>query len=184
MRGSLPHALHLVDLRYRRGVLAALIAALAYAGAAFLFGVAMGERGELGIVQYVFMAVIPVTAIALTLKARHARFEVMLTGAAMLAGLFLGQRAFREAYAECGAQGPLVAAALVNYRAAHDDYPSRLEQLDLELPCDCILRDTILHYLSNERAFKLWITNDAQTVSFTASERSADRSPRTPPPTP
>lgn len=143
----------------------------------------MGERGELGIVQYIFMAVIPATTIVLTLKARHARFEVMLTGAAMLAGLFLGQRAFREAYAECGTKGQIVVEALVSYRAAHDDYPSRLEELDLDLPCDCILRDTILHYLSNERAFRLWITNDRQTVTFTASGRSAGRSPTTQSPT-
>ncbi len=165
-------------------MLAPLIAALAYAGAAFLFGIAMGERGELGIVQYVFMAVIPATTIVLALVARHARFEVMLTGAAMLAGLFLGQRAFREAWSECATKAPFVAAAVANYRAAHDDYPSRLEELDLDLPCDCILRDTILHYLSNERAFKLWITNDRQTVTFTASGRSAGRSPTTQSPTP
>ncbi len=164
-------------------MLAPLIAALAYAGAAFLFGIALGERGELGIVQYVCMAVIPVASIVLTLVARHARFEVMLTGAAMLAGLFLGQRAFRAAYAECDAQGQSVVAALADYRAAHDDYPSRLEDLDIDLPCDCILRDTILHYLSNERAFRLWISNDAETVTFTASGRSAGRSPTKRPPT-
>jgi hypothetical protein len=164
-------------------VLAPLIAALAYAGAAFLFGIAMGERGELGVVQYVFMAVIPATTIVLTAVARQARFEVMLTGAAMLAGLLLGQRAFRVAYDECAAKGPTVAAALVHHRAKHDDYPSRLEELDVDLPCDCILRDTILHYLSNERAFKLWITNDAQTVTFTANGRSASRSPTTRSPT-
>jgi len=135
-------------------------------------------------VQYVFMAVIPATTIVLTLVARHARFEVMLTGAAMLAGLFLGQRAFREAYDECRKAGPLVGVAIINHQMLYGDYPSRLQELKIDLPCDCILRDTILHYLSNERAFKLWITNDAQTVTFTASGRSAARSPMTRSPTP
>ena len=163
-------------------MLAPLIAALAYAGAAFLFGLAMGERGELGVVQYVFLAVIPATTIVLTVVARHARLEVMLTGAAMLAGLFLGQQSFRRAWSECLEAGPVIRTAVERYRAEHDDFPSRLENLNIDLPCDCILRDTILHYLSNERAFKLWITNDAETVTFTASGRSAGRPPTTPPP--
>lgn len=164
-------------------MLVPLIAALAYAGVAFLFGIAMGERGELGIVQYVFMAVIPATTIVLTLKARQARFEVMLTGAAMLVGLFLGQRAFARAYEECTTEGSNVASAVANYRLEYGDFPSRLEDLDVDLPCDCILRDTILHYLSNERAFRLWISNDTQTVTFTASGRSAGRPPTTQSPT-
>jgi hypothetical protein len=164
-------------------VLAPLIAALAYAGAAFLFGIAMGERGELGFVQYVFMAVIPATTIVLTLVARHARFEVLLTGAAMLAGLLLGQQSFRRAWTECLDAGNGVRNAVVQYRAQREDFPSRLEDLEIELPCECILRDSILHYLSNDRAFKLWITNDAETVTFTASGRSAARLPTTPPPT-
>ena len=156
-----------------------LLPLLIYLAISFLFGIALGERGELGIVQYVFIAVIPVATLILAWLSRGARFDVFLTGLAMLAGLLLGQRAFREAFAECPASGEIVRSAIVQYRAHHGDYPSRLEDLDIELPCDGLLRDTVLHYLSNERAFRLWITNDRSTVTFTASGRASD-----PPPTP
>ena len=152
-----------------------LIAALAYAGAAFLFGVALGERGELGAVQYVFAAVIPVATIVLAWLSRDARLDVALTGLAMLGGLFLGQRAFQGAFESCLTEGQSVRAALVQYREKTEDYPSRLDDLEIDLPCDCILRDTILHYLSNDRAFRLWITNDKSTVTFTADEKTRRR---------
>ena len=157
---------------------------LIYLAISFLFGLALGERGELGVVQYVFTAVIPIATVILAWLSRDARFDVVLTGVLMLAGLLLGQRAFREAYKECGFGGKIVSARIVQYRAHHDDYPARLEELDMDLPCDCILRDTILHYLSNERAYRLWITNDRSTVTFTASGRGADRGSTLPPPTP
>ena len=161
-----------------------LLPLVTYLAISFLFGIALGERGELGVVQYVFIAVIPIATVILAWLSRGARFDVFLTGLAMLAGLLLGQRAFREAYQECGTEGRIVSARIVQYRAHHDDYPSRLEELDMDLPCDCILRDTILHYLSNERAFRLWITNDRTTVTFTASGRGADRGPTPPAPKP
>lgn len=164
-------------------LLSRLIAASAYAGAAFLFGLALGERGELGLVQNVFTAVIPVTTIVLAWISRGARLDVAFTGAAMLAGLLLGQQAFRRAFDECVDEGPRVRAAIAQYRAEHDEYPARLENLGIELPCGCILRDTILHYLSNDRAFRLWITNETSTVTFTASGRSSGRSPTRPHPT-
>ena len=157
-----------------------LIAASAYAGAAFLFGLALGERGELGFVQHVFAIVIPMATIILGWFSRGARFEVGLTGALMLGGLFLGERSFRQAHEECLVEGDRVRAAIVAYHAEHDGYPARLEDLPGELPCDCILRDTILHYLSNDRAFRLWISNDVSRTTFTASGRSSDRGP-TPP---
>lgn len=158
-----------------------LIFLLVYAGIAFLFGIALGERGELGPVQYVFTAVIPIAAAIMAWLSRGARIDVALTGAAMLAGLLLGQRAFAEAFEGC--DGDIVRNEIVQYRAHHDEYPPRLETLDIDLPCECILRDTILHYLSNDRAFRLWISNDRTTVTFTASGRSGDRSPTPPRPT-
>jgi hypothetical protein len=161
-----------------------LIAALAYAGVAFLFGLALGERGELGAVQYVFTAVIPVATVVMAWLSRGARADVMLTGLAMLAGVLLGQRAFRGAFQECLSEGHFVRTQVVQYRAQREEYPSNLEDLDVELPCECILRDTILHYLSNDRAFKLWITNDRSTVTFTASGKSEGRSPTSPAPRP
>jgi len=146
-----------------------------YLAVAFLFGISLGERGELGVVQHLFTAVIPVATIILAWLSRGARVDVMLTGAAILIGLFLGQRSFEKAFAECVRDGESVHAELVAYHTKHEGYPARLEDLDGDLPCDCILRDTILHYLSNERAFRLWITNDSSTVTFTASGKSAGR---------
>lgn len=163
-------------------LLSRLIAALAYAGAAFLFGVSLGERGELGFVQHVFMAVIPIATIVLAAISRGARAEVAFTGLVMLAGVFLGQRAFTNAFEECLVKGDVVRAAIVEYRAQTGDYPPRLDDLKIDIPCDCILRKTILHYLSNDRAFKLWISNDARTVAFIASGRSS--APPSPPPAP
>jgi hypothetical protein len=61
-------------------LLSRIIAALAYAGAAFLFGVLLGERGELGVVQYVFWVVIPVATAVLMLFSKQGGAEIILTG--------------------------------------------------------------------------------------------------------
>ena len=151
-----------------------LIAASAYAGAAFLFGVALGERGELGPVQHVFRFVIPIATIVLLFVSRQGRVQVVATGAVMLIGLTIGQRQFVRAWEDCQRRAPIVRSALVEHHARNGGYPARLEELPIELPCRCGFRETILHYLSNERGFKLWYTNDRQTV--TATERSSARS--------
>lgn len=164
-------------------LLSRLIAALAYAGAAFLFGIGMGERGELGFVQQVFAAVIPIATVILAWRSPGARVDVTLTGAAMLAGLFIGQNAFRRAWDECLKAGPYVRVAVINHTMSGNGYPSRLEEIyKKKMPCECILRDTILHYLSNDRSFRLWISNDKETIHFTASGRSSSRSPTPPGP--
>ncbi|HEX6086407.1 MAG TPA: hypothetical protein VF266_17905, partial [Thermoanaerobaculia bacterium] len=144
-------------------VLSRVIAALAYAGAAFLFGVALGERGELGVVQHVFTVVIPLAAIAIAVVSKRNRAHILLTGTLMFAGVILGQRQFERAWDECLTRGHEVRDALLKLDG---DYPSRLEQLDIEIPCRCGFRTTILHYLSNERGFRLWMTNDREVVNF------------------
>lgn len=162
--------------------ISSLIAALAYAGAAFLFGVALGERGELGIVQTIFGIVIPMATYVLTLMAKPPRRpNVLLTGLAMFAGLTAGVHQFNRAWDECVTRGPLVRGAIERHHDEHDVYPARLEELPIELPCRCLLRPTILHYISNERGFRLWMTDDEQVVDFnarTSSGRSSTRSPR------
>ncbi|HYH07280.1 MAG TPA: hypothetical protein VEK11_09515 [Thermoanaerobaculia bacterium] len=152
-----------------------LIAALAYAGAAFLFGMALGERGELGPVQFVFTVVIPAASIVLTIFAKQGRGYVLFTGIAMLGGLLLGQKQFDDAWTDCRTRATDVRAALLAFHAQHDGYPSRLEELDMKLPCRAGFRTTILHYLSNERGFRLWYTNDRETVILTATEKSSGR---------
>jgi hypothetical protein len=164
--------------------LSRVIAASAYAGAAFLFGLSLGERGELGFVQHVFAAVIPIATIVLVWISRGARGEVAFTGLMMLTGLFLGQRAFRLAFDECLTEGPRVRQAIVAFQSQNESYPARLEDLPGDLPCDCILRDTVLHYLSNDRAFRLWMWNETSTVTFTASGRSSAPAPTPPARTP
>ncbi|HEX2122806.1 MAG TPA: hypothetical protein VHL59_14315 [Thermoanaerobaculia bacterium] len=147
-------------------VLSRIIAALAYTGAAFLFGLILGERGELGAVQYAFTIVIPVATVVLTYIARQGRPEVFATGLAMFAGLWLGQRAFADAFERCPAEVAPIRAAIVAHQTRTGDYPSRLQDLGLELPCDCILRKTILHYFGGDRGFRLWITNDREQREF------------------
>jgi hypothetical protein len=155
------------------------IAALAYAGAAFLFGVSLGERGELGVVQHLFAAVIPLTSVILAFLSKQGRAYVLLTGGVLLLGLLLGQRHFDAAWEDCLVNGERVRTALLQRGG---EYPSRLEDLDIELPCRCGFRTTILRYLSNDRGFRLWMTNDRQTYiatdrhPFTASGRSSGRS--------
>lgn len=160
---------------YRAAVISRLIAVSAYAGAASLFGMALGERGELGAVQHIFRFAIPIVTIVLLFVARRGRVQVLLTGVAMLGGVIVGQQQFERAWEECQRQAPTVRAALIQHHARKGGYPSRLEELSIELPCRAGFRNTILHYLSNERGFKLWYTNDRQTV--TATERSSGRSP-------
>jgi hypothetical protein len=150
-------------------VISRFIAALAYAGAAFLFGMALGERGELGVVQHVFTVVIPLAATVIAVFARHNRAHIVFTGAAMLAGVLLGQRQFDRAWNECLTRGQDVRAALLRLDG---DYPARLEDLAIDLPCRCGMRRTILHYLSNERGFRLWITNNREVVSFSSRPSS------------
>jgi hypothetical protein len=142
-----------------------LIAASAYAGAAFLFGVSLGERGELGVVQQLFAGVIPLATVVLTVLAKQGRVFVVATGLAMLLGLFLGQRQFDAAWRDCIANGERVRTALL---ALDGEYPNRLEELPIELPCHCGFRRTILHYLSNDRGFRLWMTNERETWVGTA----------------
>ena len=156
-------------------LLSHIIAASVYAGAAFLFGMALGERGELGFVQHLFAIVIPAVTIVFVWFAKHGRINVIVTGLAMLAGLLLGQQQFERAWNDCVARGETVRQALL---ARDGDYPARLEELDLELPCRCGFRTTILHYLSNDRGFRLWFSNDAERwvatdrAAFSASGRS------------
>lgn len=153
-------------------LLSRLIAALAYAGAAFLFGLSLGERGELGVVQYVFAGVIPLATIVMALVAKQGRAYVLFTGLTMLAGLLLGQRQFVRAWEDCTAQAETVRATLL---AREGDYPARLEDLGIALPCRCGFRRTILHYLSNDRGFRLWYTNDRETIVLSSSGRSSTR---------
>lgn len=148
--------------------LSRLIAALAYAGAAFLLGVSLGERGELGVVQHVFFVVVPLTAVVLFIFTKKGRAQVALTGLAMFAGLSLGQQQFARAWSECTTRGPEVREALARHHAEHDGYPARLEDLGIDIPCRAGFRRTILHYLSNERGYRLWITNDRQAIHFSA----------------
>ena len=160
-------------------LLSHLIAALAYAGAAFLFGLVLGERGELGVVQYVFATVIPVATAILTLVTRReGRGYVLATGAAMFLGLFLGWRQFDAAWNDCTARAGTVRSALLDHHEKSDGYPARLEELGIALPCRAGLRKTILHYLANERGFRLWYANDAQTIVLTASEKSSGQRSR------
>lgn len=159
-------------------LLSRLIAALAYAGAAFLFGVALGERGELGIVQKLFAWVIPAATFVLTVFTRTpGRPYVLLTGAAMFGGVLLGQSQFARAWDECLTRGYEVRDALVRHDARHDGYPARLEELEIALPCRCGFRRTILRYLSNERGFKLWMTNDREVVTFAVSSSGRSSAP-------
>jgi hypothetical protein len=157
---------------------ASLIAAMAYAIVAFLFGRALGERGELGIVQYLFASVIPLATVVLTIVAKRNRLLVFLTGASMLAGVILGQRQFARAWDECLTSGLSLRTRIVAFQTANERFPSRLEELDGDLPCGCGMRPTILHYLSNDRGFRLWMTNDRETILFTASGRSSIRRSR------
>lgn len=160
-----------------------LVSLLLYAGGAFLFGLALGERGELGVVQYVFTAVIPLAGAVLAFVARRGKAQVLATGAAMLAGLLLGQQQFERAFAGCVNDSERVRQALLQHQARTGGYPARLEDLGIELPCRCGMRTTILHYFSNERGFRLWFSDDA--TAFTATDRSpfaASGGPSAPPP--
>jgi hypothetical protein len=143
-----------------------VIAALAYAGAAFLVGLALGERGELGPVQYLFWFVIPIATFVLAVVAKQGRAEVFLTGLAMFAGLRWGQASFALAWDECALRGRVVRAQIVEHQQRTGDYPARLQDLGVELPCRCVLRKTILHYYANERGFRLWISNEKERRSF------------------
>lgn len=158
-----------------------LIAALAYAGAALLFGVALGERGELGFVQYLFAGVIPLASIVLALLAKRGRLYVLATGLAMFIGLSIGQRQFERAWTDCIVRGERVRAALLVFEQNQGGFPARLEELPGEVPCRCGFRTTILHYLSNDRGFRLWISDDDELWvgtdrrPFTPSEKSSAR---------
>ena len=151
-------------------VVSGVIAASAYAGAAFLFGMGLGERGELGVVQHVFAVVIPLSTIVLAAVARRNRAHTLLTGLAMLGGLILGQQQFSNAWEDCVVRGESVRTALLHT----EELPARLEDLPIALPCKCGFRETILHYMSNERGFRLWMTNDRETWIAT------DKQPLTP----
>lgn len=145
-----------------------MIAALAPAGAAFLFGIALGERGEIGAVQYVFLGVIPFAVAVIAWFAQRKRRLVLAIGVALMAGLITGQQAFARAYEECLTRGPAVRDAIEAHVKRTGEYPLRLADLQLtEKPCSCVFRETILHYFHNERGYRLWFTNDFRQVNLT-----------------
>jgi hypothetical protein len=149
---------------YRAAVifLSRLIAVSVYAGAAFLFGVLLGERGELGVVQHVFLVVIPVATLVMMIVSKGARLPVLATGLMLLGGVWLGQQRFERAWDDCSLRAHTVRTALLDFHSRNGGYPSRLEELPIDMPCRSGFRDTILHYLSNERGFRLWYTNDRE----------------------
>ena len=141
-------------------VLSRLNVALTYSAAAFLFGTLLGERGELGLVQHVFKTVIPIATIVMAIVAPQGRIAVLATGLAMMGGVLLGQLHFVRAWDDCTLRAHTVRTALIAHHARIGHYPSRLEELPIELPCRAGFRKTILHYLSNDRGFRLWYSND------------------------
>ena len=148
-------------------VLSRLIVALTYSCAAFLFGMLLGERGELGLVQHVFKTVIPIATIVMAIVAPQGRIAVIATGLAMMGGVLLGQQQFARAWDDCTLRAHTVRTAVAAHHARNGNYPSRLEELPIELPCRAGFRNTVLHYLSNDRGFRLWYSNDRQRVAAT-----------------
>jgi hypothetical protein len=110
----------------------------------------------------VFKFVIPIATIVLMFVARQGRLQVLATGAAILAGLLIGQQQFERAWEDCLRRAPIVRTALLEHHTRTGGYPARLEELPLDLPCRCGFRETILHYLSNDRGFRLWYSNDRE----------------------
>ena len=148
-------------------LLSRLIIALTYSGAAFLFGMLLGERGELGLVQHVFKTVIPIATIVMAIVAPQGRIAVVATGLAMMGGVLLGQQQFARAWDDCTLRAHTVRAAVVAHHTRTGNYPSRLEELPIVLPCRAGFRNTVLHYLSNDRGFRLWYSNDRQRIAAT-----------------
>jgi hypothetical protein len=148
-------------------LLSRLIIALTYSGAAFLFGILLGERGELGLVQHVFKFVIPIATIVMAVAAPQGRIAVVATGLAMMGGVLLGQQQFARAWDDCTLRAHTVRSALIEHYDRNGGYPSRLEELPITIPCRAGFRDTVLHYLSNDRGFRLWYSNDRQRVAAT-----------------
>jgi hypothetical protein len=147
--------------------LSRLIVALTYSGAAFLFGMLLGERGELGFVQQVFKTVIPIATIVMAVVAPQGRIAVVATGLAMMGGVLLGEKQFERAWDDCTLHAYTVRTAVLAHHARNGNYPSRLEELPIELPCRAGFRSTVLHYLSNDRGFRLWYSNDRERIAAT-----------------
>ena len=114
-------------------LLSRLIAALAYAGAAFLFGVVLGERGELGVVQQLFTGVIPAVTVLLAIFTKPpGRPYVLFTGLAMFAGVSAEQRF--SASAGIGVKVPMSRA--LSFRFEGRGYYTALEDDDECTFCD------------------------------------------------
>ena len=169
-------------------VLSRLIIASTYSAASFLFGMLLGERGELGFVQHLFTVVIPMATVVMVFVSSQGRLHVAATGLAMLGGVLLGQKQFERAWNDCHVNAPIVRTALLDHYAHSGGYPARLEELPIELPCRAGFRKTILHYLSNDRGFRLWYSNDrarseaTERIAFSASDVTASEKSSTPPP--
>ncbi|HEX7152597.1 MAG TPA: hypothetical protein VF618_14000 [Thermoanaerobaculia bacterium] len=142
-------------------------AALAAAGAAFFCGWALGERGELGYLQYVFLVTVPIATIVLAWFSRS-RVALLLTGAAAFAGLVVGQMSWDRAFADCMRGGERVRIALNDYRRTHGHYPLHLADLTiLDEPCRCTMRGTIMHYAKNDFGYRIWFTDHVRRYEAT-----------------
>jgi hypothetical protein len=153
---------------------ARLIIISLYTAISFLFGLGLGVRGELGFVQHIFTVVIPLATLILAIYAKRGRLKVGLTGLAMLGGLLLGQVQFERGWQDCILRGERVRDALRDHNDTNGFYPSRLEDLDIALPCRAGLRTTILHYISKGQGYHLWFSNDSER--WAATERVPLRS--------
>jgi hypothetical protein len=169
-------------------VLSRLIISATYSAAAFLFGMLLGERGELGFVQHLFTVVIPMATVVMVFVSSQGRLHVAATGLAMLGGVLLGQKQFERALVDCHLRAPIIRTALLDHHASNGNYPARLEELSIALPCRAGFRKTILHYLSNDRGFRLWYSNDrarheaTERVAFSAAPVTASGKFSSPPP--
>jgi hypothetical protein len=115
----------------------------------------------------VFLGGVPAATLILTAFARRARLNILLGGAAMVAGVIAGQLSFRAAFDECLTAAPVVHAAVQRYTKEKGEFPHDLETLGIDLPCDCLVRKSILHYAHNERSYRIWFTNDSAIHSAT-----------------
>jgi hypothetical protein len=158
--------------------------ALGLAGLALLsalqgawFAERLGGVEDLGACLASALALVAVVTGFVARSVRSATAIATVVFGSSLLGLWVGEREARNAFHTCFAEGPEVLAALHEWKDATGEFPERLTELGIRLPCRRWLRGTLLRYRRADGGFYLsfsdWLVHhaaDQTSVGFDGSK--------------
>lgn len=151
-------------------ILASLLGAVALAVLAFWMGEAGGGFAGLSS-AFLYGLLLAIAAAAWRGPVWRRIWRAMGSLSLWMAAFMAGQDSAGDAFNGCIANGETVRLALAAYTRQHGVYPATLAELPGPLPCERLLRPSLLHYRLTDGGYELSF-GDA-LVLFMASESEA-----------